>query len=50
MIDKNNTYQRCICNWCVNKDNCDKDRYITTNIMGRVSIRCANYQYDKPKE
>lgn len=36
-----------ICNLCVNKDNCDKDKFISTNIYDKLSIKCLNYELDK---
>jgi len=49
-IDKNNTYQRCVCNWCAHKNECTKDKFSTTNIMGKVSMKCLNYKYNKSPE
>ena len=39
-------YKNKICTYCTKCENCKKDENIKVfNIMGKVSMRCSNYNY-----
>lgn len=35
-----------VCSLCKNRDKCNKDKFILTEIYDRVSIKCLSYEYE----
>ena len=40
-------YINTVCNICSNKKDCNKDKFISTEILNRLSIKCLEYKYEK---
>ena len=39
-----------VCVWCIHKENCTHDKYVITELLDRITMRCSNYEYNRPPE
>lgn len=47
MQDNEQAYRKLICAECTQKNNCPKNKFVITTILGRTTIMCPEYKYDK---
>lgn len=38
-------YNSKICEFCKNKDKCDKNKFMVYVVQGNVTMRCPSYEY-----
>ena len=47
--EKKAYYENKVCSVCANNETCNKDKFVSTSIYDRLSIKCMTYEY-KNKE